>query len=127
MERDESSDDPEEASKWYKGSWGMWNYQRWRMHNFYIPAERTVKGPEAKPEAGSKGTERKRYRAFGLTARILVDAARVAYGEDPRFEFNSSVGEEGMLRKLMDMGRLTEDRKSEDRLTPEVLAKAAKI
>ena len=86
------------------------------MHNFYVPSDRKVKGPS-----------KKRYRAFGLTARILVDAARVAYGEDPQFEFNTSIGEEGMLRKLMEMGRLTADRKAGDRLTPDVLAKAAKI
>lgn len=90
------------------------------MHNFYIPAE-----PKAKAKANTPS--RKRYRAFGLTARILVDTARVAYGEDPRFEFNDGIGEEGMLRKLMEMGRLTADRRPGDQLTPEVLAKAAKI
>lgn len=34
-----------------------------------------------------------RFRVFGMTARILVDAARVAYGEDPEFEHNSHFGE----------------------------------
>ena len=27
-----------------------------------------------------------RYKVWGMTARILVDAARVAYGEEPDFE-----------------------------------------
>jgi hypothetical protein len=27
-----------------------------------------------------------RYKVWGMTARILVDAARLAYGEEPEFE-----------------------------------------
>lgn len=91
------------------------------MHNFYIPHARNTRNAEAPSPA------RKRYRAFGLTAQILVDAARVAYGEDPRFEFDSRVGEEGMLGRLMEMGRMSAERTPEDRLAPEVLARAAKM
>jgi coenzyme A diphosphatase NUDT7 len=31
-----------------------------------------------------------RYKVWGMTARILVDAARVAYGEEPSFEVSAA-------------------------------------
>ena len=41
------------------------------------------------------------YRVFGLTARILVDAARIAYGRDPEFDCNEGFGEEDLVRRMI--------------------------
>ena len=68
-----------------------------------------------------------RYRVFGMTARILVDAARVAYGQEPTFEHNSEFGDEDMMGRLMRMGRLGPERKREDRLTRDVMKLAARM
>lgn len=46
------------------------------------------------------------FRVFGMTARILVDCARVAYGEEPEFEHNSHFGDETIIRRLIDVGRM---------------------
>lgn len=70
-----------------------------------------------------------RYRVFGMTARILVDAARVAYGEEPEFEHNSHFGDEEMIERLIRIGRLSEEKKEGEMLTRDVikLAKEAKM
>ena len=115
-ELDETDPNTEEASKWYQGTWVVWNDVRWRMHSFYIPSNQRAKGPSPK-----------RYRAFGLTARILVDTARIAYDEEPQFETNDNLGEEDMIRRLLELGRLDATRKSGDHFNQEDLAKATKI
>ncbi|EOD50239.1 putative nudix domain protein [Neofusicoccum parvum UCRNP2] len=97
---------------WYRGVWTDWHESRWRMHNFYVP------DPLADLE---------RFRVFGMTARILVDAARVAYDEEPQFEHNSHFGDEDMIARLLKMGRLSPERKKGDVLTREVLKEAAKL
>lgn len=68
-----------------------------------------------------------RFRVFGMTARILVDAARVAYDEEPQFEHNSHFGDEDMIARLLKMGRLSPERKKGDVLTREILKEAAKL
>lgn len=68
-----------------------------------------------------------RYRVFGMTARILVDAARVAYGEEPEFEHNSHFGDEDMIERLLKIGRLSPERKQGDVLTREVMNKARAV
>jgi len=70
-----------------------------------------------------------RYRVFGMTARILVDAARVAYDEEPEFEHNSHFGDEEMIERLLKIGRLSKEKGSGGILTREIMkeAKAAKI
>lgn len=50
------------------------------------------------------------FRVFGLTARILVDCARVAFGRDPEFEHNGELGDEEMVRRLVGNGRLAGER-----------------
>jgi hypothetical protein len=60
------------------------------------------------------------FRVFGMTARILVDAARVAYAREPEFEHNSHFGDEGVIGGLLGMGRLGE-RRGEGELTGEVM------
>ncbi|PSK60529.1 hypothetical protein B9Z65_679 [Elsinoe australis] len=68
-----------------------------------------------------------RYKVFGMTARILVDAARVAYGEEPEYEHNSHFGDEDMIGRLMKLGRLAPIKKEGERLTRDVMTAAAKM
>ena len=70
-----------------------------------------------------------RYRVFGMTARILVDCARVAYGEEPEFEHNSHFGDEDMIDRLIKIGRLSPVKKEGETLTRDVMmqAKHAKL
>ncbi len=67
-----------------------------------------------------------RYRVFGMTARILVDCARVAYGEEPEYEHNSHFGDEEMMERLIKIGRLSPIRKEGETLTREVMVEASK-
>lgn len=67
-----------------------------------------------------------RYRVFGMTARILVDCARVAYGAEPEYEHNSHFGDEEMIDRLLKIGRLQEKRKEWEVLTRDVMMAAAK-
>ena len=66
-----------------------------------------------------------RYRVFGMTARILVDCARVAYGEEPEYEHNSHFGDEEMIDRLMKIGRLSAIKKDGEILTRDVMMQAA--
>ncbi|KAH7563811.1 hypothetical protein BM1_00858 [Bipolaris maydis] len=132
--------------KWYRGAWTDWHESRWRMHNFYMPriphSPSLVRKPSqsAEPLADnmepSKGDARPAptaidslttFRIFGMTARILVDAARVAYGEEPEFEHNSHHGDEEIIVNLLKMGRLSEQRKQGEMLTKQVLREASKM
>ncbi|KAJ5425666.1 hypothetical protein N7465_000736 [Penicillium sp. CMV-2018d] len=76
--------------EWYRGAWGMWHNSQWRMHQFFVE---------------NSGQEDHVYRIFGMTARIIVDAARVAYAQEPEFEHNSHFGDEEMITRLC-QGRL---------------------
>lgn len=63
-----------------------------------------------------------------MTARILVDAARVAYApEEPEFEHNSHFGDEDMIERLLKSGRLSKIKKKDDELKREDMEKAAKM
>ena len=137
--------------KWYTGRWTDWNNSQWRMHNFYIPRplpfafrlrnppqssapsapssfppQRLPEGDDPKPDPTALD-DITAFRVFGMTARILVDAARVAYGEEPEFEHNSDFGDEEMMRRLLKMGRLSKDKVEGEVLTKEVLREASKI
>ena len=136
--------------KWYRGSWTDWHESRWRMHNFYMPRpprpalshnpsnasppsspepsshQKLPDGDDPRPEPSALDSLTT-FRVFGMTARILVDAARVAYGEEPEFEHNSHHGDEEMIARLLKMGRLSEVRKKGEILTKEVLKEASKL
>jgi hypothetical protein len=137
------------TAEWYRGLWTDWHESRWRMHNFFVPiAGQTVAWatpglssspaigssslpyrdvPAAKPAFRMAKDNLTRFRVFGMTARILVDAARVAYDEEPEFEHNAHFGDEDMIGRLLRIGRLGAIRRSEDQLTREDMAAAAKL
>lgn len=108
------------------------------QHHFFVPitnqavTKPRVKNQGQKPavdklEEAEKSGSLKRYRVFGMTARILVDAARVAFAQEPEFEHNSHFGDEEIIRRLKRIGRLSDIKKPGDELTREDLEKAAKI
>jgi hypothetical protein len=88
---------------WYSGQWIDWYSGQWRMHNFYVPSSDQ---PVAWAEAPATTMTMNRFRVFGMTARILVDAARVAFAREPEFEHNSHFGDEDMIGMLVKQGRL---------------------
>jgi len=116
---------------WYKGTWMDWHETRWRMHNFHVPRDERAVVAAAEPFvppslASSSSTPSQAqpnhvevtppsyFRVFGMTARILVDCARVAYAEEPDFEHNSHFGDEALIRRLVDSGRMAHERKRGD-------------
>ena len=137
------------TADWYKGVWTDWHESRWRMHNFFVPiAGQTVAWatptdssspavgssflpyrdlPRSKTSFRMAKDNLERFRVFGMTARILVDAARVAYDEAPEFEHNSHFGDEDMIGRLLKMGKMGADRRSDDVITKEDLIAAAKL
>ncbi|KAI4684835.1 uncharacterized protein J4E88_004276 [Alternaria novae-zelandiae] len=97
------------------------------FHNFLRKGWEGEGPPPVQKDEPSAFDSLTTFRVFGMTARILVDAARVAYGEEPEFEHNSHHGDEEMIGRLLKMGRLSEVRKKGEVLTREVLKEASKI
>lgn len=129
---------PGHTSDWYQGSWTQWHDGRWRMHNFYVPiTNQRVTKPKTEKNTDQKATVEQltkeeeegltRYRVWGMTARILVDAARLAYDEKPEFDFNEHMGDEKMIENLFAMGRLTEVKKAGSEITKEDPSSASKL
>ncbi|CRG88333.1 Peroxisomal coenzyme A diphosphatase 1, peroxisomal [Talaromyces islandicus] len=126
---------------WYQGSWTYWHETDWRMHQFYVPvSEKNVTKPRnarhqsqtttaavEQLEKRERSGDLKSYLVFGMTARILVDAARLAYDEEPEFEHNSHFGDEAIIGKLRRIGRLDAVKRPGDELTRETMQKAAKL
>ncbi len=92
----EGDEVPGKKSDWYTGVWTDFHDSRWRMHNFFVPINnQNVTKPKVR-EGGQAAIAEQldeeedegmmRYKVWGMTARMLVDAARVAYGEEPEFE-----------------------------------------
>lgn len=123
---------------WYEGSWTTWHDSQWRMHFFYVPVtnQRVVKPKvregglaalsenEGEDEAATPEPEAVRYKVWGMTARILVDAATVAYGEKPEFEHNRHFGDEKIIEALAQMGRMGEKKRQGSAFTAEDLKMA---
>ena len=91
---------PGKRSDWYVGQWRELHDESWRLHHFYVPINnQTVTKPMVR-EGGQEAIaavvqeeeeELLRYKVWGMTASILVDAARVAYSEEPEFEVRLSI------------------------------------
>lgn len=128
-EEEENKEDGDEEN-WYEGSWTTWHKRPWRMHVFHVPVDpRRVTRPRVRDgglaaigedrdaDAGAEGrldadaedeTAKQSFKVWGMTARILVDAAMVAYGRAPGFEHNSHLGDEDVIGDLFRMGRFGE-------------------
>ncbi|CAG7921717.1 unnamed protein product [Penicillium olsonii] len=125
--------------EWYRGAWSLWHSEDWRSKFiFYFvncvifvlvlfilgPDDATVHQFFVRQKTA---TATEVYRIFGMTARILVDAARLGYAQEPDFEHNSHFGDEEMIAKLRRLGRLSAVRKPSDQLTRQTMEKAAKL
>lgn len=125
---------PLPKGEWYKGSWMNWHEEPWRLHYFFVPVHnQRVTKPRVR-EGGlaaiaehleEEQEDAGRYMVWGMTARMLVDAARLAYGREPEFEHNSHLGDERMIEGLHRMGRLGEKKKAGGELTQADLKEAA--
>ncbi|KAF6838470.1 NUDIX domain-containing protein [Colletotrichum musicola] len=121
---------------WYDGSWIQWKEHPWRVHNFHVPVddqrvttpgdamdsehpqgnlagklEEEVSKTTDLAEDGSNTTTGARFKVWGLTAHMLVDAARVAYGREPEFECNRHYGDEEIILQAEKEGTLLTEKK----------------
>ncbi|KAI5844258.1 NUDIX hydrolase domain-like protein [Tricharina praecox] len=95
---------------WYRGGKTMWVHRPWTIHEFNAPVW--------------EGSTLKRHRIWGMTARILVDVARVAYGRDPEFPFDQELGFEEAMREMEKKGEMKEivKKKPDPELEPDKVA-----
>ncbi|KAI3401749.1 hypothetical protein diail_9413 [Diaporthe ilicicola] len=107
--------------KWYEGRWGEFHGVPWRVHYFYVPVNhQRVTKPRVR-EGGlaaiadeleeEEDDDAGRYMVWGMTGRMLVDVARVAYAAEPEFEHNKHFGDEAIIERLAGAGRLTEKKR----------------
>ncbi|KAG7108772.1 Peroxisomal coenzyme A diphosphatase 1 like protein [Verticillium longisporum] len=123
---------------WYDGRWVNFRESPWRVHNFYVPVDaQRVSKPEVPPAAAREQDEKQqeqapadadadaqaklaakleeeqvaRYKVWGMTAHILVDAARLAYGETPEFEHNPHHGDEDIIKTVEKEGGFFDTKK----------------
>jgi len=82
--------------------------------------------PPPLPSNEDEVLRRPRYRVFGMTARILVDCAKVAYAQEPNFLHTAPFGDEEMLNRLLAVGRMRPEKNENDPLTLDILKEAAK-
>ena len=100
------ADLPGKRTDWYRGKWYQVHEAPYRMHHFFVPASpRSVINPRESPRQLHLEVN-KRYDVFGMTARILTDVARCAYDQDPNFEHNVHFGDETVIRRLRNAGKL---------------------
>ncbi|KAL4813969.1 NUDIX hydrolase domain-like protein [Aspergillus spinulosporus] len=125
---------PAGDEEWYRGVWNEWWGTQWRMHQFFVPVNpnkvvkprphhsrqaeavhdleeqesKQQRSHQSQGQAAEHGRSDSvtRYRVFGMTARILVDAARIAYSAEPEFEHNRHSGDEELIARLRRRGRL---------------------
>ncbi|RCI14621.1 hypothetical protein L249_6371 [Ophiocordyceps polyrhachis-furcata BCC 54312] len=108
---------------WYDGAWTSWKNHSWRVHNFYVPVNnQRVMRPRRRSSASSSGTGPRvavsddegrfegRLKVWGMTGRLLVDAARIAYDERPEMEHNDSYGDLDVIMTAVAEGALDDVR-----------------
>lgn len=116
--------EPLPPGHWYDGSWIKWKDIPWKVHNFHVPvnnqrvstprrrgslqAAATAAAAEGKAGLGGEDEPSERYKVWGMTARVLVDAARVAYGEAPEMEFNEELGDGDIIMIAAEEGQFEE-------------------
>lgn len=107
--------------QWYEGRWAEFHDTPWRVHYFYVPvSHQRVTRPRARegglaaiaeqPEE-EDGAGAGRYMVWGMTGRMLVDAARVAYAREPEFEHNAHYGDEAVIERMAGAGGLGEKKR----------------
>ncbi|KAG5981426.1 hypothetical protein E4U55_002959 [Claviceps digitariae] len=97
---------------WYEGAWMSWKDLPWRVHNFYVPVNnQRVAKPRRASVQGNLGEaleeqqeQEGRFKVWGMTGRLLVDAARIAYGEEPEIEHNETYGDYDIILRAEEEG-----------------------
>ena len=84
---------------WYEGTWTEYHATRWRNHSFQVPVDnQKVAWPRKRTTSGGS-VERlevqdqesiNSFRVWGMTARMVIDAARLAYAVAPGFEVRTA-------------------------------------
>ncbi|KAK2002246.1 NUDIX domain-containing protein [Colletotrichum falcatum] len=115
------------SGHWYDGSWIQWKDHPWRVHNFYVPVDDqrvTTPGNAMEADHPQSNLAEKieedrvdRFKVWGLTAHMLVDAARIAYGKEPEFECNSHFGDEEIILQAEREGNLVDKKRKRDEAT----------
>ncbi|TGJ85970.1 hypothetical protein E0Z10_g2836 [Xylaria hypoxylon] len=114
-ETPQPGDPPLPSGHWYDGRWINWETNAWRVHNFHVPVHtQHVTTPKVRedgqaalgdvPEEEENPVER--FLVWGMTGRILVDAARIAYDREPEFEHNKNYGDEALIQQQTEEGKL---------------------
>ena len=142
------------SEKWHTGNLVNWLGRDRYMHEFMAPVwahrvatagskratragyndklltaeeEATLRREGLKKQQGEEGVEENiliHYRIWGMTAKILLDAARIAYAREPDFDCLQEKGDEHMIATLWDRGMLRGDRQhGEEFVVREVLRK----
>ncbi|KAK5990468.1 Peroxisomal coenzyme A diphosphatase 1 [Cladobotryum mycophilum] len=103
--------------RWYEGFWIDWEGFKWKSHNYYVPinnqkVSRPRQASAAQVEASNRleddqGDE-DRFRVWGMTGRVLLDAARIAYQEVPEMEHNEDLGDGEIIEKAVQEGMFEE-------------------
>ncbi|PTB81442.1 hypothetical protein M440DRAFT_1346286 [Trichoderma longibrachiatum ATCC 18648] len=102
---------------WYDGAWINYKGEQWRVHNFYVPVNnqrvsRPRRGSAAQIELADQlevdQDHGGRFKVWGLTGRVLVDAARIAYDEEPEMEHNLDFGDLKVIQIAQEEGALDE-------------------
>lgn len=118
---EKSRNKPLPPGKWYEGKWLEWHNHPWRVHYFHVPVtHQRVTKPKVR-EGGlaaiaehledEEEEEAGRYMVWGMTGRMLVDTARIAYAAEPEFEHNTHYGDEALIERLAAGGKLTEKKR----------------
>ncbi|KAI2628968.1 NUDIX hydrolase domain-like protein [Xylaria nigripes] len=114
------SDPPLPPGHWYDGRWVKWHENSWRVHNFHVPVHtQRVTTPKVRDSglaALDEGEEApvQRFLVWGMTARILVDAARIAYAREPGFEHNLHYGDEALITQQAKEGKILTEKKRKE-------------
>jgi hypothetical protein len=114
-------EEPHPPGAWYEGAWVEYKDTPWRSHSFFVPVnnQRVSKPRRAstrgnlaetldEAEAAEQEKRQDRFKVWGMTGRVLVDAARVSYGEDPEMEHNASFGDLDVIERAKEEGQFEE-------------------
>jgi coenzyme A diphosphatase NUDT7 len=93
------------SQPWYKGDRFPFDSGTVRMYNFYMPIASSSVTWTSSVSDGSQ-TDEMTFRIFGLTAKILVETARIAFDRAPQFEHDVDIGDESLIRDYILQGKM---------------------
>lgn len=122
---------------WYDGWWHSFKDHPWRVHNFYVPVNnQTVSKPRQRSGSAQGNLADKleeeeerdgRFKVWGMTARMLVDAARLGYAEEPEMEHNKNFGDEAIITHADGLGDLDDPLQGKEEAEASEASEASKM